>query len=194
VILDDQTLVRKLHQKDAGAERYFYKTNYRKLRHIATHILGYRDAEVDDVVQETCLAAFKDLSTFEFKSSFFHWLRRICVYRCYERIRQRKRQVASLGEELERFSSKASMEKDGESARAREHAIRLEILVSEREKLGKPCLEILDLRDQQEKNYGEISRLLKVPVGTVMSRLARCKEALKELFLRAARGRGLFNG
>jgi DNA-directed RNA polymerase specialized sigma24 family protein len=35
------------------------------------------------------------------------------------------------------------------------------------------------LRDKEERTYVEIGKLMKIPLGTVMSRLSRCKKALK---------------
>ena len=48
------------------------------------------------------------------------------------------------------------------------------------------------MRDEKGKSYAEISEKLKVPMGTVMSRLARCRETLKELVKRVLTGE--FNG
>src|SRR5258708_10393161 len=91
-ILDDRALVKGLLEKEGSSERFFFHTYRPKLYRIATFILGNGDPDVEDVVQETFLAALQDLPKFEFRSTFLHWLRRICVFRCYERIRRRKRQ------------------------------------------------------------------------------------------------------
>ena len=40
--------------------------------------------------------------------------------------------------------------------------------------------EILTLRHQEELSYQEIGEILKIPVGTVMSRLARARAKLRE--------------
>jgi RNA polymerase sigma-70 factor (ECF subfamily) len=41
---------------------------------------------------------------------------------------------------------------------------------------------ILVLRVEEDLPYDEISRILKIPRGTVMSRLARARQKLKEIF------------
>ena len=51
--------------------------------------------------------------------------------------------------------------------------------------MGEPCRGLLNLRDSQGKSYALISETLKVPMGTVMSRLARCRETLKQMVLQA---------
>ena len=48
--------------------------------------------------------------------------------------------------------------------------------------------EILVLRELEEMSYGEIATIVGIPLGTVMSRLARARAALKELWERSTYG------
>jgi RNA polymerase sigma-70 factor (ECF subfamily) len=48
--------------------------------------------------------------------------------------------------------------------------------------------EILVLRELEEMSYGEIAQVTGVPMGTVMSRLARARAALRELWERREPG------
>jgi RNA polymerase sigma-70 factor (ECF subfamily) len=52
------------------------------------------------------------------------------------------------------------------------------------DKLSAPYREILVLREIEDLSYREIAEVLALPIGTVMSRLARAREKLQ----RAARG------
>jgi RNA polymerase sigma-70 factor (ECF subfamily) len=150
--------------------------------------LGYRDPEAEDILQETFITAIQQIHEFEFRSSLYSWLYRICLNRCYNRLRNRKRQVALVEEELEVLADPLSIEREDRKAEEAGYHRVLEHIESQMPLLGKPCRELLDMRDRQDKSYAEISQTLKIPLGTVMSRLARCKEALKGLVLQAMKG------
>ena len=48
------------------------------------------------------------------------------------------------------------------------------------EKLPPPLLEVILLCDVEEMKYREIATVLEIPIGTVMSRIARARTALAE--------------
>jgi RNA polymerase sigma-70 factor (ECF subfamily) len=183
--LDDRELVKKLLAKDDEASRHFYATYQNKIYKACVYLLGYQDPDAEDVAQEVFLAALKQLPQFEFRSSLYHWLYRICMYLCYERIRKRRRMVASEDEALEMAARTEAVSRQNKDEDDKEKEQMMELLQSQKQILGEPCRGLLDLRDGQQKSYAQIADTLKVPMGTVMSRLARCKETLKTLFLKA---------
>ena len=183
--MEDRELVQKLLAKDDEAYRHFYATYQNKIYKACVYLLGYQDPDAEDVAQEVFLAALKQLPGFEFRSSLYHWLYRICMYLCYERIRKRRRMVASEEEALETAALSQALGRQNKDEEEKEKQQMMELLESQKQVLGDPCRSLLDLRDGQEKSYAQIADALKVPMGTVMSRLARCKEALKTLVLKA---------
>lgn len=185
--MDDRKLVEQLLQNDPLAQKAFDEAFRPMLKRAATQLLGYGDPDVDDVVQDSLLNALNHLADFEFRSSLSHWVYRIGMYRAFERFRQRKKMVSHLSEDLETLARGAAVDRTRREEEAQEKAKMLKLLADAREKMGDPCREVLELRDVKELPYAGIAERLKVPIGTVMSRLARCKETLKELVLRAAR-------
>lgn len=185
--MEDRELVRRLLEKDEEAERYFFQTHRDRLCKACFYILGYQDPEAEDVAQEAFMKALQKLPEFEFRSSLSHWLLRIGINLCYDRIRQRQRLVIRLTEELDGLSAPHSMEIERQRKEdVGKHKV-LEVLETQKKLLGEPCRELIRLRDEEEKSYAAISEELKIPIGTVMSRLSRCKEALKDLVVRAMR-------
>lgn len=183
--LDDRQLVEKILAGDKAAERFFFHAYRDRLFSACVYILGRDEREAEDIVQETFIAAFKGLKTFAFRSSLSHWLVRICVNRCHEKLRQRQKQIVRLQKELEDLSGPSSIQKEKHREQDAEHHQLLQVIEAQRGLLGKPCQALLKLRDSEEKSYAKIAQVLRVPIGTVMSRLARCKETLKKLVTRA---------
>ena len=189
-IVEDRELVQKLLANDKEAQGLFYDRYRDSLYRTCVYVLGYQDRDAEDLVQETFLTALQKLSGFEFRSSLARWLNRICAHLCYKQLRKRKRLVTQLDEELERISNHSNLEQQRRKQQEEERREMLELLESQKGLLGKPCRELLELRDGAGKSYADLADTLKIPMGTVMSRLARCKESLKELVLRALSGRG----
>lgn len=186
--MDDRQLVQKLLAKDWEAENTFFCTYRDKLYRTCVSLLGYQDPDAEDVTQEAFLVALRKLPEFEFRSSLYTWLYRICVNLCYERIKKRWRQVSHLEEELETLAGPAAEARQGREKEEAERSKMLELVEGQKKLLGDPCRNLLELRDGQTKSYAQISLVLKIPMGTVMSRIARCREALKQLVLKALKG------
>ena len=178
---DERQLVEKILAGDPEAQTAFYEDNAKRLYPICVHFLGYQDPEAQDIVQDTFLIAFGKLGEFEFRSSLYTWLSHICVNLCYERLRRRKRVLASEETDLEKFLQPQVEAREGRSREEDEKQGRLDLLRRSIQAMGEKCRAILELRDQKGESYINIARILKVPPGTVMSQLARCREALRKL-------------
>ena len=88
--------------------------------------------EVEDMVQEVFLRAYRKLRTFRFRAPFEHWLMRLAVRICYDGLRRhqrsRERSFSDMGEEdcsfLERFVGEPEPDRDmAEAARALVHRV-----------------------------------------------------------------------
>ena len=143
--------------------------------------------EADDVVQETFLRAYRALDSFRGESSLKTWLYAIAL----NRVRARQGALArfrSFFVQLGRESSQgdgelyltdppdpaASPEEDALTAERRQR------LRAAMRTLPEEFRSAVVLRDLEGLAYGEIAEALKVPVGTVRSRIARGRALLKE--------------
>jgi RNA polymerase sigma-70 factor (ECF subfamily) len=177
--LNERELVKKILQGDEKAKASFYVTYRDRLYRDCVYLLGYLDPEAEDVLQETFITAFEKLPQFEFRSSLSTWLTQICILKCHNRYRQRTKTVNLEHSELEILLQSASLARQNDRELESEKQRKLRIIGECLENMCPECREIIQLREQQEKSYIEIGRILKIPLGTVMSRLSRCKKTLK---------------
>lgn len=134
-----------------------------------------RDAE--DVVQEAYLRAFKHFSAFK-GGDARPWLLTIVRNTFYTWVHHNR-----LAQEMTPFEE----ENDTHVSDAPDPEMQLlketdkQILRSALRKLPSEYLEVIVLREFEELSYKQIANVVHVPLGTVMSRLARARKRLAEL-------------
>lgn len=93
----EQQLVKKCQKGDRSAFKQLYELHVKAMFNVSMRILNNR-IEVDDVLQESFLAAFKNIGKFEGKAPFGGWLKRIVINNSIDAVKRRDRQVISLEE------------------------------------------------------------------------------------------------
>lgn len=146
---------------------------------LARWLLGNR-ADAEDAVQEAMLRAYR----------FFHgfrggdaraWLLQIVRNRCYSWLEKNRPMefTAEFDEELHAHPS-PSPESAAVQSNQREHLTRA------LESLPPRAREVLVLRELEGCSYKEIAEIAGIPIGTVMSTLARARERLQRTLTGAA--------
>ncbi|MFQ6070074.1 MAG: sigma-70 family RNA polymerase sigma factor [Candidatus Aminicenantales bacterium] len=165
----------------AGEERAFSllvkKYEYKVLRMVLS--FTRKPQVADDLAQEIFIKAYFGLSKFRHKSEFSTWLYRIAVNHIKDYLRKKERQKeVSLNSVREPISvpedKYLSEEKEKEQKIAQ-----LYRLINE---LPEKLKIVLNLRDIQGLSYREISKILRVSIGTVDSRLFRARKMLLEKY------------
>ena len=149
--------------------------------------LSRNATDAEDLVQETFLKALRGFDSFEPGSNFKAWIFRILrnTYLTSRSGLQAQRTV-SLDAELEEKSDlgppiypEAAIERSTPETHLILSADRA-ALHHAMEKLPPPLLEVILMCDVEEMKYKEIATVLDVPIGTVMSRIARARAALRK--------------
>ena|ERR1700722_4964432 len=143
-------------------------------------------ADAEDLVQETFLKALRGFDTFEPDSNFKAWIFRI-LRNTYltSRTGLAARRTVALEDELnESGESGPAQYPEGAIDRQTPEINLLQLadrsaLNAAMEKLPPPLLEVILLCDVEEMKYKEIATALEIPIGTVMSRIARARVALR---------------
>lgn len=141
-------------------------------------------ALADDATQESFIKVFQNLHRFR-GGSFRAWLLRIVTNTCYDLMRRSSRHPAQpllpedeFGDEMESpawlADPSASVQ---ETVEQNEEAERLYRMLNELPPLYRSAITLIDLYDL---DYSEAAQVLKIPVGTVKSRLARARLQMKE--------------
>jgi RNA polymerase sigma-70 factor (ECF subfamily) len=180
-MMDEQGLVSRVIAGDADAEAEFFALYKPRLYRASLYFLGYQDSEADDIVQDTFIIALPKLKDYVFNAPIYAWLRQICLRLCYARMRARKRSLLSMEEDLELLMRRQAVERLQNEAFDVEKGQKLRFLEKLKGQLGPDSREIIELRNVQGMSYILISRALKIPLGTVMSRLARARDQIRKL-------------
>jgi len=142
--------------------------------------LLHNKADAEDVAQEAVLRAFRFFGSFR-GGDGRPWLLTIVRNTCYSYLQKNRSHELSLSIEDELFD----VQSQDPSPEARLIQIdSSEILMKALEQLPVETREIIVLRELEEMSYKEIAEIAGVPIGTVMSRLARGRKRLQELLNR----------
>jgi len=150
--------------------------------------LSHSPADADDVLQEAVLRAFRGFDNLR-EADAKAWLLAI-VRNCHStayRGRQR-RAFVPLPEEHDAVDGHAMIASTPDPESASMSSDQELTLARLMEELPEEHREILVLREIEDMDYREIATVTNVPIGTVMSRLARARANLKSLWLRNIEG------
>ena len=120
------------------------------------------ETDVQDAVQTAVLTAFEKLSTLKREEFFRTWLIRILINVCNKQLRQRKRRAEFMDNHGVTTSSAEDVE-----VRAAVEALPLKIR------------QVIILYYSEQFTTKEIGEILRIPKGTVLSRLDRGRKLLK---------------
>jgi len=134
--------------------------------------------EAYDAVQEVFIKALREQRFFEESFQMKAWLFRVTSNLCYNIVRdkRRRRQLLNLPEEEAR-PSESSMTSSKSVQIQQDHNSMMAAL----DKLSENHREILLLRYYDDLSYNEIASVLRVKLGTVMSRLSRARTRLAQV-------------
>jgi RNA polymerase sigma factor (sigma-70 family) len=150
---------------------------------LARWLTGDR-VDAEDVVQDACLRAFRAIGGYS-GGNARAWVLTIVRHTAYSWLAKNRRATLVAVEDLEavehaqarpgRTAAEGSGATPETALIAKADAARLQAAIAA---LPPPFRETLVLRDLQGLDYREIAHVTEVPVGTVMSRLARARQRL----------------
>ena len=146
-----------------------------RLRRFAFSISGSRD-EGEDLVQAACVKALDRLDQFQPGTRLDSWMFRIVQTTWIDRVRSRSRRGETGSEE-----ELALVSDQGKGARTAENRLTLARVRQAMGTLPEDQRAVLALVAIEGYSYKAAAETLEIPVGTVMSRLARARSKLLPL-------------
>ena len=154
-----------------------YKT---RAYYAALLITGNRDDALD-LSQEAFYKAFRAIRSFEPGRSFYTWFYKILKNLCINHYNRIKRRNIVFSDADESQGPSLYLSSSANPAEVFEHNEIRDLVWEGLMKLKKEDREIIILKEFQEMSYKELSEVLGIPVGSVMSRLFYARKKLAKI-------------
>lgn len=176
--LSDEELVH-LTLKNQDNFAYLINRYQDKLFNYIRRITNVRDEDVQDLLQDIFLKVYLNLNDFDDGLKFSSWVYAISHNQVISNHRKVQARVEGHSVPLEDGSAKKiisgfNIEKELDSNYLKDNVFKV------LDALDKKYREILILKFLEEKNYQEISDIIKKPIGTVGSMMNKAKKMFKE--------------
>jgi RNA polymerase sigma-70 factor (ECF subfamily) len=176
--MTDQQVLARARRGDNAARQELVMRHGGRLQGLARGLVGGHDADAQDVVQETFLAAFDGLNRFRGDSGLWTWLSGILVNRVRKLRRYRlPRRAESLDE-----SARSVTASVGDGCSPATHVQRRLDVRAMLDSLSAEHREVVVLREMHGMTYAEMGQALGIPERTAETRLTRARRALRERF------------
>ena len=180
--MTDREMIARCKKGDREAFNKLMETYQKQVFNISYGMLSdYEDAS--DAAQEVFVKVWRSIAGFKGESSFTTWLYRICANVCNDILRKRQRRGMTVSLDADDGDKNPAAELPSEEPTPEES-----LEADERQRLVRRAIDSLSdefraviiLSDLQQLSYEEVANVLKIPTGTVKSRLNRARNALRK--------------
>ena len=180
--IEDANLVEQTLGGDQQAFQQLVERYQGRLFAVARHYT--RSAvEIEDIVQETFLKAYRRLDTFDHRSSFYTWIYRIATNTVLDVLKRRGRSPVQAVEDPELVGEASPRDCPPPTAGLEAQELG-EITHRVLGELPEIFRTVLVMREFDQLAYQEIADTLEISIGTVESRLFRARAKFKDKLLK----------
>jgi RNA polymerase sigma-70 factor (ECF subfamily) len=173
-----ETLIQRCLDGDQHAWETIVQQHWRKVFNVAYKFVG-RHEEAEDLVQEIFLKIFKSLNTFDRRANFQTWLISVSRNLCIDHYRSVRKERETIDQAVDPEAVTPAASEPG-AIEALEQRDRVELLKEALAALPPALRTAVLMRDIQEMSYQEIAAVLRLPEGTVKSRINRGRTELAQ--------------
>jgi len=174
LVQERDELVERCKSGDAPGYKELYNRYARAMYNTCLRILN-NTAEAEDVLQESFIEAFKNLESFEYRTSFGGWLKQICINRSISHLKKRKVVWLNI-EKTSSYNRADEIPFDEAEQMLKVAAVKKAIML-----LPDGYRTVLSLYLLEGYDHEEISGILQVAPSTVRSQYIRAKQKLVQI-------------
>jgi RNA polymerase sigma-70 factor (ECF subfamily) len=171
-----ESLIQRCLKGDQLAWEAIVRQYRRKVFNVAYKFVGRHD-EAEDLTQDIFLKIFKSLETFDRRANFQTWLISVSRNLCIDHYRSVRKERETIDRDVDAGALAPISKSQGQMAMM-EQRDRVELLRAAMHALPKTLRTAVLMRDIQEMSYHEIAHKLRLPEGTVKSRINRGRNEL----------------
>jgi RNA polymerase sigma-70 factor (ECF subfamily) len=171
-----EALIQRCLQGDQAAWEAIVRQYWRKVFNVAYKFVGRHD-QAEDLTQDIFLKIFKSLDTFDRRANFQTWLISVSRNLCIDHYRSIRKERETIDRDVD-ASELTPASTELSPIAALEQRDRVELLREALSALPDALRTAVVMRDIQELSYQEIADRLKLPEGTVKSRINRGRTEL----------------
>jgi RNA polymerase sigma-70 factor (ECF subfamily) len=169
-------IIQRCLNGDQSAWEAIVRLHWRRVFNIAYKFVGKHD-EAEDLTQDVFLKLFKSLDTFDRRANFQTWLISVSRNLCIDHYRSVRKERETMNRDIDPADlTPVSTMRSAHAAL--EQRDRVELLRRALGTLAPTLRTAVMLRDIQELSYQEIADRLRLPEGTVKSRINRGRTEL----------------
>jgi RNA polymerase sigma-70 factor (ECF subfamily) len=171
-----EALIQRCLRGDQIAWELIVRQYWRKVFNVAYKFVGKHD-EAEDLTQDIFLKIFKSLNTFDRRANFQTWLISISRNLCIDHYRSVRKERETIDRDVD-SNELSPVSHEVSPMQALEQRDRVMLLRQALAELPETLRTAVLMRDIQELSYQEIADKLRLPEGTVKSRINRGRTEL----------------
>jgi len=171
ILYTHKELVEKSKLGDRNSQYKLYELYADAMYNVGLRMVRIKE-DAEDVVQDSFVDAFKNLSSFRYESTFGSWLKRIVVNKSINHLKLKKITVVPIENEMYRIKEETNEEAP---------AMDIKKIINGIQLLPSGYQQIINLYLIEGYDHVEISEILEITTSTSKSQYHRAKKKLIEI-------------